>query len=847
MPGEQQQQQPPNNPLRQQLLDGLLTKLQSAINQQRLNLDYLEFLTRHHLILFESYSEQTGGLSEITEALQKLHHAVEWENNVSSTPTVEQEVEVSSGPGHPKTVIEREKLYSLLDTHLPVSSIAKCLGVSRRTLYRRMQEFGLSVRGSYSTVTDAELDSIISDIKSQMPNAGYRMVQGRLSSMGHRIQWWRMMASMHRVDGDGILSRFIAQGCVVGRSSAMRDPLSTVHIDTNDNLARLFSGDSKSNFNRGKKRSLTATNHNAKINSKAVAFKFYLLPKNTLSTPLPVEELELLQAGMGEQMVSLPENGDHTEISRLLAETFPKMEGLCGGWLLHKAKGGSGRRKLIAIPLEAEGYTTKGLRAMAAGGQPTFYIVPLQETLDTAPLPPNSSHFSKMPKTACYQCNKLMPFQMLAVHIKTCKENLSDDDDESDDESSDDTCVVESKCKVVCPICNKEFPEDEIKVHATLCGERFEHTPTCVPNDSSPSRSGHTTVSKPKSLEDVLLFLTQQIDTTSEFKLCVDREDLLDRGLRQWKRRKTASPASVLKVVYIGEADIDTEAIRKEFLTEMISGIEKRFFEGAGTQGKTPKYSLTDLDNDNFRTIGEIMAVSLAQGGPPPAFLKEWCYNFLCLGEIYCQSLSKDDVTDSESCVLISRVEDSTDVQSLMIYADKIINCGYTSQIKLDCKERIIQAIVKHSATRVIPMLQQLRKGMELYGLVNQMASNPAACHSLFVPGKITEPDADFMMMNCQPHYSEKGTSNERAERKVINFLQDFLEELEMPDGETDSAAGDTEPLTVPHVLQWMTGQSHIPVLPDERRHFKITFNFDHKCRERLGDHLVCYPIVTTM
>ena len=34
-------------------------------------------------------------------------------------------------------------------------------------------------------------------------------------------------------------------------------------------------------------------------------------------------------------------------------------------------------------------------------------------------------------------------------------------------------------------------------------------------------------------------------------------------------------------------------------------------------------------------------------------------------------------------------------------------------------------------------MLQQLRKGMELYGLVNQMATNPEACHPLFVPGKI--------------------------------------------------------------------------------------------------------------
>ncbi|CAJ1074244.1 uncharacterized protein LOC115413216 [Xyrichtys novacula] len=140
----------------------------------------------------------------------------------------------------------------------------------------------------------------------------------------------------------------------------------------------------------------------------------------------------------------------------------------------------------------------------------------------------------------------------------------------------------------------------------------------------------------------------------------------------------------------------------------------------------------------------------------------------ICVVESKC----KEDVADLESCVLISR--------SLMMYADEIISCRYTSQIKLDSKVSIIRAIVLHSTTRVIPMLQQLRKGMELYGLVNQMASNPAACHSLFVPGKITKPDADFMMMNCQPYYSEKGTSKERAEKKVINFLQDFLKELEM-------------------------------------------------------------------
>lgn len=119
-------------------------------------------------------------MSEITVALQNLHHAVQWEINPSMSPIVEHEMEIGPGPGHPKIVIEVEKLKSLLDTHLPLSCIAKCLGVSRRTLYHRMQEFGLSVRGSYSTVTDEELDNIISGIKAQMPNAGYRMVQGHL-------------------------------------------------------------------------------------------------------------------------------------------------------------------------------------------------------------------------------------------------------------------------------------------------------------------------------------------------------------------------------------------------------------------------------------------------------------------------------------------------------------------------------------------------------------------------------------------------------------------------------------------------------------------------------------------
>ncbi|XP_076740306.1 uncharacterized protein LOC106676427 isoform X2 [Maylandia zebra] len=388
------------------------------------------------------------------------------------------------------------------------------------------------------------------------------------------------------------------------------------------------------------------------------------------------------------------------------------MEYLCGGWLLHKATGGSGRRKLTVIPPETEGYSVKTLKAVSGGGKSTFYIVPPQETLDTSPLPPDSQHFSKMPKKICYQCNEVMPLQMLAVHINTCKGKFSPD--ETDDEESE-LCIVKSKCKVICPICTKDFPEDEITVHASLCGDSFQ---CMVPeeNDQTTGTPAQTSVCTTDSVEDVLRCLEQQVDTTTEFKLCVDREDLPDRGILQWQRKKAASPTSVLRVAFIGEAGVDTGALRKEFLS----------------------------------------------------------------GEVDFSCLSKEDVADVESSLLIRKVEDAADIQSLMMWADEIVSCGYTNQIKMDSKESMIRAIVLHSTTRLIPMLQQLRKGMELYGLVNLMAVNPEACHSLFVPGKILKPDADFIMMSCQPHFSEKGTSRERTERKIINFLQDFLQEIEV-------------------------------------------------------------------
>ena len=54
------------------------------------------------------------------------------------------------------------------------------------------------------------------------------------------------------------------------------------------------------------------------------------------------------------------------------------------------------------------------------------------------------------------------------------------------------------------------------------------------------------------------------------------------------------------------------------------------------------------------RVAGEIFAVSLAQGGPAPTFLQEWCNNFLLTGNL--ENITREDVNDLEFSSLIKMV-----------------------------------------------------------------------------------------------------------------------------------------------------------------------------------------------
>uniref|UniRef100_A0A3Q2CZB6 HECT domain-containing protein n=1 Tax=Cyprinodon variegatus TaxID=28743 RepID=A0A3Q2CZB6_CYPVA len=476
--------------------------------------------------------------------------------------------------------------------------------------------------------------------------------------------------------------------------------------------------------------------------------------------------MTLILAGMGRRSITFPESADHLQISGLLTSHYPKLNNLQGGWLLYKALGitiCSGQRKLSLIPPETEGYNGNLLKSVTGGGKNLIYIMPLQEKLDMSPLPLDAKEFKGMPKATCKVCSATMPLQVLAVHVKTCVDLRSSGEEF---EISNTYTAVQTL-----PIVIMFFI---LRLYLTEFPFSFLYYLI--------------------SLDDVIKEITNAVSTDGvTFDIAVSRKNLLERGIAQWQRQKKTSPTNPLKVTFIGEAGIDTGALRKEFLTVVIA-------------------------SHFFRTVGEIMAVSLAQAGPAPNFLMPWCYRFLCTGSPDFESMDRNDVESANEATLLNITED-------------ILNCGYTGIILVDKKQEMMRSVVLHANLRLLPILQQLREGLRLYGLSDIMSTYPDICQPLFVPGV-------EMKVSTLSEFSEKGSNKEQSEVDLMNHFQDFLQELEQGSGSFCYLR------VAKAFLQWITGQAHIPVLQEERKKFQITVQFLHECESQYGPHKICYPSV---
>ena len=107
----------------------------------------------------------------------------------------------SGSRGRPFIPINPDQVEFLISVGRSMEEIAQTLLISRRTLYRRCEEFQIcKKRERYCQLSDCDLDDIMRHLTSEYPTCGLRMLSGHLLRMGVRVPRQRLRESLLRVD-----------------------------------------------------------------------------------------------------------------------------------------------------------------------------------------------------------------------------------------------------------------------------------------------------------------------------------------------------------------------------------------------------------------------------------------------------------------------------------------------------------------------------------------------------------------------------------------------------------------------------------------------------------------------
>lgn len=114
--------------------------------------------------------------------------------------------------------------------------MGQVLGCSSRTVQRRIEEHGVTRRQRYSSISDSEIDSIISIIQGSNPQTGYRIVDGIFRANQLIIQRERIRESLRRVNPNGCRRRL--RRALHRRTYNVPSLNSLWHMDGNHKLVR---------------------------------------------------------------------------------------------------------------------------------------------------------------------------------------------------------------------------------------------------------------------------------------------------------------------------------------------------------------------------------------------------------------------------------------------------------------------------------------------------------------------------------------------------------------------------------------------------------------------------------
>lgn len=205
------------------------------------SIDNVLSVLRSALDLYDDIGGRNS-LVELCNCLSEIHQY--WREKmteigrrtVSLVDLGSRDVDHTSDRGRPKLVIAEELFENLRSFGCTWNQIAKMLRVSRWTIYRRLNEYGLNC-SRWSDLSDDELDEVIRGYISRHGNTTEQSYMiGYIRSLGYLVQRDRVRAAINRVDPVNSALRWAA--VITRRVYSVPWPNSLWHIDGHQSLIR---------------------------------------------------------------------------------------------------------------------------------------------------------------------------------------------------------------------------------------------------------------------------------------------------------------------------------------------------------------------------------------------------------------------------------------------------------------------------------------------------------------------------------------------------------------------------------------------------------------------------------
>ena len=404
-------------------------------------------------------------------------------------------------------------------------------------------------------------------------------------------------------------------------------------------------------------------------------------------------------------------------------------------------------------------------------------------------------------------------------------------------------------------MCSKEETEVQIALDQQVASELQEFYDVEVHVGGNDCISNGCVEEKEVDSSSIVKEASKKVDQSRQFFIVTRRGAPLQRVLGIWRRETSRNPSSVngaLRVNFMGENGIDSGALSKEFLSDTVASIGSVMFPNG-----SPINSTFNIQNGNFSACGQIVATSIAQGGPAPCFLDESVYSIMVDPDVDVKKLDEKHLTENDLQLIHSIRE------NLSSHHETIIDHGYTGTIDEAHMEEIVNSVIISIIVKRLVFLKEFMEGLKLFGVADAIKKQPQACKPLFTRDSqsLHAIDANYLVSILRPEYSPKGSTRQLVEESLMDYFQDFVYSLEDDKNicgfseavawNEDQGVGslDVEPveqfstadLTPGGVMGWLTGQKHKPLNGET---LEIAVRFNHDCVENNPSHMICFPIV---